>query len=235
MVRVPLGPAAGSCALVRHYRRGGLFQRLLKDGYLGKGRFFREVSVTEEARVRGVPTVEVLAVRAQRVLPWVYRADLVTREIQGARDLQAYLASRSGGEKAWDRPERVRVVSQVAGLVRRMHDAGLLHADLNLKNVLLRGTGQDLECFVIDLDKARILPGPVGHRGRMKNLLRLHRSLEKLGFAGGTVTLRDVIRFARVYSRGDRTLMRSIRNRIRKPPLSLRMHRFFWRLTGGRA
>jgi 3-deoxy-D-manno-octulosonic acid kinase len=235
MLRIPLGSEGRPYGVVRHYRRGGMFEHLLRDGYLGRERFFREVRVTEEARARGVATVEVLAVRSQRVAPWVYRADLVTREIEGARDLQAYLESVAGGERAWAREDRNRTVTRVAGLVRRMHDAGLHHADLNLKNVLVRGEGQDLECFVIDLDKARMLDEPVGHRGRLENLLRLYRSLEKRGFARATVTLRDMVRFAGVYSAGDRTLMAAMKHWIRTPPLSLRMHRFFWRLAGGRA
>jgi len=235
MIRVSLGSSGPPCGLVRHYRRGGLFQHLLRDWYLGEARFRREVSVTEHARLKGVPTVEVLALRTERVVPGVYRADLMTREIEKALDLDAFLKrARKQGRPGFEK-EMAFSLPLVAGVVRKMHDTGLFHADLNLKNLLLRGDASTRECFVIDLDKARFLPAPLDRRRRLKNLLRLYRSLEKLGFAGGKgLGLRDLLRFARSYCRGDRKLMAACRQRIRKVPWSLRIHRFFWRLSGRR-
>jgi len=229
--RVSLGPAGPPCGLVRHYRRGGLLERVLRDGYLGRGRFCREVRVTEQARAAGLPTVEVLALRTERVLPGFYRADLVTREIEHAPDLAALLDRILKRDRTRAVREVAGTVPAVAGVVRSMHDAGLFHADLNLKNLLVRGEAPDRECFVIDLDKARFLPAPLDRRRRLSNLLRLYRSLEKLGLAGvGGVPLREVVRFARSYCRGDRDVMAACRRMIRRPPLSLRMHRFLWRL-----
>jgi tRNA A-37 threonylcarbamoyl transferase component Bud32 len=231
MTRVSLGSSGPPCGLVRHYRRGGLFQHLLRDGYLGEKRFQREVMVTERARAGGLSTVEVLALRTERVFPGVYQADLMTREIENALDLDAFLKKILKQDRPAFVKEKTCTIPLVAGVVRKMHDAGLFHADLNLKNLLMRGDITARECFIIDLDKARFFPEPVDRRRRLNNLLRLYRSLEKLGFSREAVTLRDIVRFVRSYCRGDRKLMAACRQRIRKVPLSLRIHRFFWNLS----
>jgi tRNA A-37 threonylcarbamoyl transferase component Bud32 len=230
--RISLGSAGPPCGLVRHYRRGGLMENLLKDCYLGRGRFRRELRVTEWARTSGVPTANVIALRTERAGMWVYRADLVTREIETALDLDAFMkAARNPGRPRGAGPWKARAVSLVASLVRTMHDAGLYHADLNMKNILLQGEGDMLRSYIIDLDKARVIM-PLKGRRRLSNLTRLYRSLEKLGYAGGEISLRDMARFVKVYCWGDRRLEAACRKRIRRVPFSLRVHRFFWRLAG---
>jgi tRNA A-37 threonylcarbamoyl transferase component Bud32 len=228
MKRISLGADGPPCGLVRHYRRGGLIQKLMRDYYLGSERFRREVWVTEWARMNGVSSVNIIALRTERAFPGIYRADLMTREIENAMDLDAFLREPGGdGTGPWKK----RAVSIVAALVRKMHDAGLYHADLNLKNILVRGERDTLESYVIDLDKARVIR-PLSNRKRLNNITRLYRSLEKFGFFGRAVSLRDLARFLKVYCRGDRKLEAACRKRIRKAPVSLRVHRFLWRLSG---
>ena len=68
--------------------------------------------------------------------------------------------------------------------IRRFHDYGLCHADLNAHNILLRG---DREVFLIDFDRcARRQPG----MWRDANLARLRRSLDKLEDAPQPAPLR---------------------------------------------
>ena len=84
---------------MRHYRRGGLVQHLLGDRYWGRERFLQEVLVTEWARDQGIPTVEILALRIESRGWGFFGADLLTREIQGAQDLDMVLKSwRTSGE-----------------------------------------------------------------------------------------------------------------------------------------
>ena len=56
----------------------------------------------------------------------------------------------------------------------RFHDAGVFHADLNARNILLAG----ITVYLIDFDRARI--GSPSVVNAKRNLQRLHRSLEKL-------------------------------------------------------
>ena len=69
-------------------------------------------------------------------------------------------------------PEAWRSVGRA---LRRFHDAGGWHADLNAGNILLSPAG----VYVIDLDRGRTVPP--GSRSQRANLRRLARSLRKLG------------------------------------------------------
>ena len=57
-----------------------------------------------------------------------------------------------------------------------MHDAGFVHADLQIRNILMADSGP----YIIDLDKARQCTS-VSPSAREVNLVRLRRSFEKNG------------------------------------------------------
>lgn len=229
--RLSLGPMGDSCALVRHYHRGGVFRNVLRDCYLGRRRFLQEVRVSEWARRQGVPTAEVLALRSERRRLCFYQADLVTREIGGSEDLDRYLKSlRVRGEQAGRRRKDVR--RSVALLLQRMHRAGLYHADLNLKNILVQFGESGVKSYVIDLDRARVIQ-PLRSRMRIRNLLRLYRSLEKQGYLQDPVGTREILAFVRDYCGEDRELLAACRDVMRKDLWLLRTHRMGWRLSRG--
>ena len=65
--------------------------------------------------------------------------------------------------------------SRIGKCIRQFHDAGVWHADLNARNIML---DDNLQVFLIDFDRARFTPGKeVNGQG---NLKRLKRSLVKL-------------------------------------------------------
>ncbi|MEW6439696.1 MAG: lipopolysaccharide kinase InaA family protein [bacterium] len=232
VVRVPIPASPGEHALVRHYRRGGLVRHLLSDQYPGRERFFREVRTTERARSLGIPAPEVLGVRAERIGWGFYRGDLMTRQIPGSRDLGEYLEGCLGSSRKPQGPSRDEILTAVAGLLRCMHDRGLVHADLNVKNVLLRFRAGAVDAFIIDLDRAR-LGAPVCKALRVQNLERLYRSLEKQGLLGPVVTDRDVSSFIGAYALEDSGLESRLLQRLRRGSGTLRWHHFWWRLAGG--
>lgn len=231
--RMSLGVKGEPFGLIRHYQRGGFIRHLLRDLYWGKERFFSEVRVADRALRGGVPTAEVLALRTEGAGWGFCRADLMTREIENSLDLDGYLRSaRPGGfDKAL--PAKKKVTLSVAALLRQMHKTGLFHADLNLKNILLRFSMNELKTYVIDLDRARI-EVPLTKQKRVRNLTRLYRSLEKYGHTETVVTNRDCLRFIRVYCRGEKEMEISLKRMMRKSTFSLRMHRFFWKISGRR-
>ncbi|CAM5567563.1 3-deoxy-D-manno-octulosonic acid kinase OS=Rhodanobacter lindaniclasticus OX=75310 GN=kdkA PE=3 SV=1 [Rhodanobacter lindaniclasticus] len=160
----------GECVL-RHYRRGGLVQALLGDRYLWLGaersRPFREFRLLAEIARLGLPGPRVVAARYRR-RGLLYRADLITHRIAGARTLADCLAS---GDLDRER------AADVGAMIGRFHQAGIWHADLNAHNVLLSPEGLHL----IDFDRGRQrAPAPGWRRA---NLQRLRRSLLKLGAA----------------------------------------------------
>jgi 3-deoxy-D-manno-octulosonic acid kinase len=229
VLRISLGPTAGSCAVVRHYERGGLVRNLLGDFYFGRRRFFQEARVSEWARAHDVPTAQVLAVRSERKALCFHRGDLITREIEGSEDLDRYLKS----VRRKERPGATRskeVIRSVALLLQTMHRAGLYHADLNLKNIVVQVAEGAVRSYVIDLDRARVIrPLSSGHR--IRNLVRLYRSLDKQGYLGEVVGTRDLVEFVRTYCSEDRDLFRLCKEVMRKDAWLLRCHRTGWRIS----
>lgn len=165
--------ADGRRAVFREYRRGGWLARWVSRTYLGlEARPFRELRVAVEARRRGIPTPEVLAARA--VGRGVYRGAIVTAEVSGAVPVLDALAAT---------PEAAvrRAIGAAAGqAVGAMQRGGLVHADLNCNNLLVRRTPADAQAFVIDLDRAWLTDGPLEAGARAAGLGRLARSLNKL-------------------------------------------------------
>ena len=163
----------GAGALVRRYRHGGALRYLTGDIFVTwPPRPFKELAITEEARRRGVPTVEILAAGIDRIWGPLYRGWLVTRELEGARDLWAVLQEGSCAKAA--------LLRQVARAIHRMHRQGIYHGDLNLKNILIRREGDALTIYIIDFDKAGFFPGGVPAVKARRNLARLRRSIAKL-------------------------------------------------------
>jgi hypothetical protein len=97
------------------------------------------------------------------------------------------------------------LVRQFAGFIRKMHDAGVAHVDLQLRNVLVRprsvvgGTGaaaRNYEFLLVDLEDVRVHRG-LSHRVRAGNLHRLNK------WAMTTVPVKWRLRFLKHYLRGD--------------------------------
>jgi len=167
-------PAAGQWVL-RHYRRGGLAARLSADRYLWRGaaatRCFRELELLAALERQGLPAARPVAALYSRS-GVSYRADLLTVAIPGSRSLAALLEEHPG-PAVWH---------AIGACIRRFHDAGVCHADLNAHNVLLDDAGR---VHLVDFDRGSIrAPGP----WRAANLARLERSLGKLA-AGGAARL----------------------------------------------
>lgn len=184
--------AGGDQWVVRHYRRGGMVARLLRDRYvrLGDARPLTELRASHAARDRGVPTPEIVAavVYDDGAL---YRADLATRLIPGAKDL----ADAVLGPDRGDAGERVAAWRAAGSLLRRAFGAGVVHADINLRNILVQaGDSATPEAYLLDLDRAVVRDGAVDDVARRRMLERLHRSRRKLESASGVHATADELR-----------------------------------------
>jgi 3-deoxy-D-manno-octulosonic acid kinase len=169
---------AGDWAL-RHYRRGGLPGRVLDDQFLFLGenatRSFREFRLLMQLGRMGLPVPRPIAARYQRSGP-IYRADLITSRIPAGRPLSQVLVLGQAPAGIWQ---------QVGLLLRRFHDAGVFHADLNAHNILVDDKGL---LYLLDFDRGRI-------RGqgawKSSNLKRLKRSLQKISRQDTRFTMND--------------------------------------------
>ena len=191
--------ADGTSALVRSYHRGGMVRYLTKDLFCTwPPRPFLELAVTEQARCRGISTLEVIGACVERSWGPFYRGWLVTRELMGARDLWSVLREESyagGGKKD--------LFQAVARSIRWMHGQGLYHQDLNLRNVLVRFESGALRVYIIDFDKARFSSRAVSNSKAESNLDRLYRSIRKLDPDQRRVSREEWDGFRRFYREAD--------------------------------
>ena len=157
--------------VLRHYRRGGLAARVSADHYLWAGeartRCFAELTILDYLVGRGLDVPAPVAASYRRA-GLLYRADLLTVAIPGVTTLAALCAAAGG---AGIEPG---VALAVGRSVRRLHDEGVWHADLNAHNVLLDAQQR---AWLIDFDRARLRPAGAW---AAQNLARLRRSLDKV-------------------------------------------------------
>ena len=184
-------------AIVRHYHRGGLVRHFVRDLYWDRPpRPLAELTCTETARQRGAPTVAVLGAGVQWVTACLYRGMLITQEAEGFVTLWEWLRTRPAGTA------REAVVGAVAQAIAHLHEVGIVHADLNLTNILVRVAVDTPAVLLIDFDRARVFPGPLARHWRERNLRRLRRSLDKLDPAGQLFSPTDLEIFCRAYHQG---------------------------------
>ena len=215
-------PAVGKRAL-----HGGLLGPLLGRLYLGRRRALDQIRTALRLERAGVATPAVLAVGSARAFGPFCAQAIVTRRLEGAQNLY---------EEACLAPERGRrgdVLLLCAGLLRRLHDAGFLHRDLNVSNLVLERGPAGETLHVVDLDRGRFRR-TVSARERLGNLARLLRSYEK--WIAGRVRLsrREELRFLRDYAGRDRTLARFLAEGLARYRSRLGLRRLRWRLTKSR-
>jgi 3-deoxy-D-manno-octulosonic acid kinase len=154
-----------------------------------------ELQVSAYAHRSGVPTPRPLAVRTERALGPLVGGYFVGELVPGAMDLLALCKEVCGGRPA---PRRA-IVASVGAAIARMHETGIEHADLNLRNILVRRPFDEPHALVIDFDRAR-LRGRLSPARRMRNLKRLDRSLRKWGVSRAAVRVLDRVRLLRAYA-----------------------------------
>lgn len=167
----PLG-AASPTMVWRHFRRGGLIGKLVRDKYWWTGlentRAWREWKITAQLSEEGFPVPVAVAARVQR-RSFFYTADLVTGCLENVRTLSEVLEREPLCPEMWE---------QLGSLVARFHDRGVWHADLNAHNILLQSAESGYVPLVIDFDRAEFRKQDP--KWRNANLARLRRSFDKL-------------------------------------------------------
>lgn len=161
--------------VVRRYHRGGrVAAPFLGDRHLrlGLARPLREARASGEVRRRGIPTPRVVA---GAVYPSgaFYRADLMTEFVPDAVDLARLLFGQDH-----EPADRAEVLTGVGRLIARTASAGIEHADLNAKNVLIERLPGGSIPLLLDLDRCLVFP-PRVRADPERMLARLTRSLRK--------------------------------------------------------
>jgi len=155
-------------AVLKQYLRGGWAARVSRDRYVFSGfersRPLMEFRILDQLCAAGLPAPEPLAAICLQQ-GRLYSGWLLTRRIMDAEPLADRIAIRRGDPHLW---------RKTGACIRRFHDFGLVHADLNARNILV---GEDDSIHLVDFDRSRIRKGE--SRAYGSNLRRLHRSLEK--------------------------------------------------------
>ena len=135
--------------VIKRYHRGGLVRYLSTDLYWYQGcersRPWREIRLLSYMHSLGLPVPLPVAGRVERVAGVWYRAGLVTGRIEASESLGSYLAHSTLPATQW---------RALGATIRRFHDAGICHADLNAHNILIDADG---EYHLIDFDRSRIV------------------------------------------------------------------------------
>jgi len=217
--------------VIRHYRRGGKVQKFIKDIFWGRSRPLRELWIGHQAMEQGVPTAEIVAACHTNVFWRLHRGDLISKEIVPGKDLATYLAELPQPLPKERVLEKRKAVAMVGTLVRKMHDVGIFHGDLNLKNIILQvSESGDIKGYIIDFDKS-FLRSPLREKMRVRNLFRLNRSAEKFKRQGLPITRSDVLRFLLAYYQNHsdfKTLLLDLNRQYRR---HRRYHRFGTKLV----
>ncbi len=154
-------------AALRHYRRGGLFGKLVKDQYWFSGwektRSYQEFQLLNTLIEAGVNVPRPIAAKVEKS-GLIYRADLLSEKVANARDLVAILQ---------ENPLPAEMYQKIGQEIRKMHDAQVNHTDLNIHNILI--DDQD-KVWIIDFDKCHQQDG---NDWKQANWDRLKRSFEK--------------------------------------------------------
>jgi 3-deoxy-D-manno-octulosonic acid kinase len=174
-------------AVVRHARHGGFLAPLLGDRFAGRPRFYHEVALSRRLAGGGVRTPDVLAGVRYRAGPG-HRADVATEQVSGADLVEVFF-----GERPPEGPARLAALEALGRLVRRLHDLGYVHPDLQLRNLLLTGAASTgPHAWLLDVDTCRPMRGDRDAE-RARNLARFYRSWAKWNRLRGT-RLTDVDR-----------------------------------------
>jgi 3-deoxy-D-manno-octulosonic acid kinase len=153
--------------VLRRYRRGGLAAHVSAEHYAWLGeehtRPFAEWQLTYSLHRAGLPVPAPIAARYRRA-GLTYTGEIITERLATVGSLAECLGTGALSILAW---------ISIGRCIRRFHDLGVCHADLNAHNILLSEEG----VYLIDFDRCRLRAGGFW---RDANLVRLRRSLEKL-------------------------------------------------------
>jgi len=197
VLSVPLGDRTGTRVMVRKYLRGGLVRWVNKELFFGNKRPFHELLIGTEAVRRGIPTALPLAAVSIRVAVSFFRCYLITRELTNCIDLPRYLKDLRDNSIPNAGRKKERVLVKTAETVKTMHDQGLLHADLNMKNILVDKTDAE-KIYIIDWDKSLLRNG-LNPAERSANIIRFCRSMVKLAQNNVPVSEKDPALFLESY------------------------------------
>ena len=160
-------PGEDNQFLLRNLKRGGLLGRYLDRLGISLRRSKEEIRINLALHLKGAPVPEPALILIERGKGGAIGTVYIEESLDGLAFLE--------NDLPWiTKSQSIRLFAQA---IRKFHDVGGRHPELQLKNLLIAFTPKP-QAYVIDLDKAR-LGNPPTVRRRAKELMRLYRSLGK--------------------------------------------------------
>ncbi len=205
---------------LRILRHGGVLARLLGSRFSELSRPLFELEVNRRLFDEGAPVPQPAFVLGRRSGRY-WRAAVATVLEEEAVDGESFLRR--------EHPEQsvVRAIVAAGRAVRRLHDAGCQHADLQVRNLLVRQNETKTDVVIVDLDRARIVD-VVSPRRRMRELMRLQRSLLKRGLVD-LLPAASSEKFLTAYVMHDNDLRSQMLRFLRRERLRIATHALFYR------
>jgi 3-deoxy-D-manno-octulosonic-acid transferase len=154
--------------VLRHYYRGGLIGKLIKDSYwftqMDQTRAAKEYQLLNMMNHWQLPTPKGVAYKVQQK-GLFYQADLLSSRIKNAQDLVAILSTQSLCDDVWQ---------NIGVTIKRFHQQGIYHHDLNSHNILLDNKDK---VWLIDFDRGELRK--ISSQWQQANMQRLLRSFHK--------------------------------------------------------
>jgi tRNA A-37 threonylcarbamoyl transferase component Bud32 len=171
VVRVDLPEISQSRMIIKRYRPKN-FWRSLKYLFTKSParRAFEKAALLQRYNI---PTAAPLAVGEARRFRWLKECYLIMEEVVGATSLRQIRRDHP------NQPD-IKLMRQLARLIAKFHNVGLLHSDPTLGNFLVRHAESNrAEFVVIDLDGLRVA-GDITLRSGAKSLRLLLRRIRML-------------------------------------------------------
>ena len=159
--------------VLRHYRRGGLAQKISQSRYCYTGiertRAMREFNLLCQLHDQSLPVPKPFACQVV-VKGLSYEASIVTHKLPGKTLAECLTSGQTVSDDQW---------KAIGKTIAMFHKQGVYHADLNAHNIML---ANEQDVALIDFDRARIraLPSDVTAGWCRGNVDRLQRSLGKV-------------------------------------------------------
>ena len=164
---------------LRHYYRGGLFGKFNRDTYyfstLEQTRSFAEFRLLERLYQAGLNVPKPIAAKVEKTGFCGYRADILTEKVENARDLTALLQQETLPKASWQ---------AIGNMIRKMHDLGICHTDLNAHNILVQQQNNEQKVWLLDFDKCGEKSGNSWKQGNLERLKRSFlKEVERMGIS----------------------------------------------------
>ncbi|MDP8051567.1 3-deoxy-D-manno-octulosonic acid kinase [Pasteurella atlantica] len=158
----------GVNSVKRHYYRGGLFGKLIKDSYFftsfEQTRAVQEFNLLQKMSQEGLPIPRPIAVKITKKCCF-YSADILIEKIENTQDLSQFLQQNTLSSQQY---------IEIGKLIKQLHQHQIHHSDLNIHNILF--DEKNNQFWLIDFDKCGIQQGD---DWKSSNLERLLRSFNK--------------------------------------------------------